>query len=67
MISQLANAIVTFLFNIVMMRLAGRTGRRCHHDFTVRTVPVQCLLSWIFHQYRPDRSVSSTAPATKKN
>ena len=26
MISQLANAIVTFLFNIVMMRLAGEQG-----------------------------------------
>ena len=32
-----------------------RTGCRCQHDFTVRTVPVQCLLSWIFHRHRTDR------------
>lgn len=66
MISQLSNAIVTFLFNIVMMRLAGEQG--------VAANTILLYGQFLFNAFylgfsiASDRSsVSSTAQATKKN
>ena len=65
MISQLSNAIVTFLFNIVMMRLAGEQGVAA-----ITILPdSSCSMPFIldFPSASDQSSVSSTAQATKKN
>ena len=40
MVSNLANAIITYLFNIILMRIAGENGVSRHHNYFVCSVSV---------------------------